>query len=421
MAKQISSRRRFIRTVGVLGALGGGASSAAAVSGAQPDGLRVDFARYYGGQFQDPKVTAIVRTPDRGYAIIGNTNANPDQPADNDPFLLKTDQQGRRQFLRTYSYNCRIGALGLTRAHGDGYVIVGHKRRRFWLMNVNDEGTRRFERTYTGPITESVTETPDGGRREVFLYGQHAVDVVRTRDKGYTLAGTIYWYTEEDGDAFWRPARIHRITTNRDGTEQRATTYESERQEEATALVRTDEGGYAVSGTSTPITSRLPPDGPSDLRLVKFTGGGAVEFARRYGGDASETSSDIVEASRGGFALSGTTTSNPDQRASSDYLLLTTSSAGRQRMLRSYGRQADEEATTALTRSHEDGYLLVGYRAREERRRTLVVNADRSGEERWARIYTELDTPADVVRAPGGGYVLAGQRSGRIGVVRLSQ
>lgn len=225
------------------------------------------------------------------------------------------------------------------------------------------------------------------------------------------MAGTIYWYTAEDGDAFWRPARIHRITTYGDGTEQRATTYESERQEKATALVRTDEGGYAVSGTSTPITSRLPPDGPSDLRLVKFTEGGAFEFARHYDGDASETSSDIVEAPRGGFALSGTTTLNPDQRASSDYPLLTTSSAG-QRMLRSYGRQADEVATTALTRSHEDGYLLVSYRAREERRRTLVVNADQAGEERWARIYTELDTPADVVRAPGGGYVLAGQRSG---------
>ena len=128
----------------------------------------------------------VVQTTDGGFAVAGSANA---AGRGSDAILIKTNSQGDTRWARSFGgeYNDEVRSLILT--SGGGYAMggftwsYGSGLSDFWLVKVDGEGRREWQRTFGGVARES----------------SHSL--VQTGDGGYALAGWSESFS--NGDRFW--------------------------------------------------------------------------------------------------------------------------------------------------------------------------------------------------------------------------
>jgi hypothetical protein len=120
--------------------------------------------------------------------------------------------------------------------------------------------------------------------------------LVQTNDGGYALAGVTLSFGGYD---FWL------VKTDASGTMQWNMTYGgTNRWSEASALVQTNDGGYALAGLTLPFLTI-----DFDFWLVKTNSTGGMEWNQTYGGLGDDYARSVVQTSDGGYALAGYTNS----------------------------------------------------------------------------------------------------------------
>jgi predicted secreted protein len=121
--------------------------------------------------------------------------------------------------------------------------------------------------------------------------------LIQTSDGGYALAGSTQSFGAGSWD-FWL------VKTDAAGNAQWNRTYGGTSDDEAYALVQTVDGGYALAGYTGSIGA-----GYYDFWLVKTDASGNEQWNKTYGGTGDDDASALVQTGDGGYALAGRTES----------------------------------------------------------------------------------------------------------------
>jgi len=130
--------------------------------------------RTFGGVDYD-RGTFVQQTSDGGYILAGWTRSSGAGEAD--VWLIKTDVQGKKQWDRTFGGADYDNATFVQQTSDGGYIIAGYTKsygageEDMWLIKTDDEGRKQWDQTFGG-----------AGHEE-------ASSVQQTRDEGYILAG----------------------------------------------------------------------------------------------------------------------------------------------------------------------------------------------------------------------------------------
>jgi len=181
-------------------------------------------------------------------------------------------------------------------------------------------------------------------------------------------------------------------------------TYGGTSYDQASSLVETSDGGYAIAGFTHSFGA-----GKSDFWLIKTDEYGYMEWNRTYGGPDYEWAESLVEVSDGGYAIAGDTESFGAGK--SDFWLIKTDAYGNMEWNQTYGGP-EHELFTSLVITSDGGYALAGITTTAAPWASWLVKTDAYGNMEWNRTYggTELDSVYSLVEASDGGYALAGTK-----------
>jgi hypothetical protein len=291
----------------------------------------MEWDQTYGGRGLE-LVSSLIATPDGGYAIAGTTESF--GAGRLDFWLIKTDEFGDIEWQNTYGGPLTDQAHRLIATSDGGYAIAGSTesfgagKKDFWLVKTDASGDMEWSKTYGGADNDA------------------AYALVTTSDGGYAIAG--YTHTFDAGRLdFWL------VKTDAFGNMEWNHTYGGEGREFAKALVETSDGGYAVAGW----TGLGGFTAVYDFYLVKTDASGNMEWQQNYGGRGMEQASSLVETFDGGFAMAGFTTSFG--AINTDFWLVKTDKFGHVEWNQTYGGIFWDEAN-ALVETSDGGFAIAG-------------------------------------------------------------
>jgi hypothetical protein len=244
----------------------------------------VQWSQTYGGTKGD-LAYCVIQTSDGGYAIAGTTNSFGDiNSYDYDFWWVKTDASGTVQWTQTYGGTYNDEAYCIVETIDGGYAITGGTYvpgagDDFLFIKTDASGTIQWTQTYGG--------TDD----------DEAQWIIQTSDGGYAIAGETFSFGVGDGD-FWL------VKTDASGDILWSQTYGGTESEGARCVVETTDGGYALIGTTWSFGM-----GSRDFLLVKMDALGTVQWTHTYGGTGNDRAECLIQTNDGGYALSGTTES----------------------------------------------------------------------------------------------------------------
>jgi GH25 family lysozyme M1 (1,4-beta-N-acetylmuramidase) len=235
----------------------------------------------YGGSNSD-YAWSLIQTDDGGYALAGSTESF--GAGDADFWLVKTDANGNEQWNKTYGGTDQDRAYALVQTNDGGYALAGWTEsygagyRNSWLVKTDANGNALWDRTYGGTDYD------------------YTIALVQTADGGYALAGITSSYDVGSGD-WWL------VKSDATGDMQWNKTYGGTDQDCAYALVQTSDGGYALAG----YTYSFGYGSPGDFYLVKTDASGNMQWNKTYGGTDQDQAWALVETDDGGYAIAGST------------------------------------------------------------------------------------------------------------------
>ena len=337
---------------------------------------------------------------------------------------------------QTYGGGAIDSAEDIVQTSDGGFAIAGWTGSiddsDFWLIKIDSFGNMEWNRTYGkkgigGDFANSLVETSDGGYAlagatnsfgsgsyDFYLvrtdgagnmlwnqtFGGSKIDqasaIVQTSDGGFALAGYTQSFSSEYYD-FWL------IKIDSFGNMEWNRTYGEEGMSYASSLIKTSDGGFALGGEA------FSEDGQFDFGMVKTDKDGDVEWTKTYGGEKWDRASSLVETSDGGFALAGRT--NSFGSGAYDFWLVRTDANGNMQWNKTYGGSDWDEAYS-LVETSDGGFALAGETTvGAGNYDSWLVKTDGTGNMEWNQTYggTENDRANSLVETSDGGYALAGR------------
>ncbi|MUV90956.1 hypothetical protein GJ629_14535 [Halapricum sp. CBA1109] len=322
------------------------------------------------------EATAVANAPGGGYVTAGYT-----QTAQNgaNAQLIRTDADGTVQWKRNYGGDGRQVAFDVVRV-ADDYILAGQSvtadgTTDAWVARADTTGDLQWQRTYGSDADDM------------------AVSVVSAGD-GYAFAG---WTNATGATDAWL------VKVGSGGDLQWDQRYGGTAIQNGQALVRTDDGGFAIAGWTSAS------GGGDDALLIRTDAAGDEQWRETYGGsdDDGAFRHGLIQTDDGGFVLTGWTTSYGD--GLSDGWLVETDSAGTKEMDRTYGGDLNDVITSVT--GTESGYALSGYtQTNREDFDAWVMETDTAGERRggFRTGGEEPDAAMDAVTTGDGGLAVAG-------------
>lgn len=289
------------------------------------------WTQRFGGQ-EDDNGWCVKETTDKGYIITGFTQSY--NASENDIFLLKTDADGKKRWLKTYGGEGDDIAWSIDIANDGGYVIaaqtnsIGNGDLDAYLIRTDANGDTLWTKTFGGPMIDrvfSVDLTSDGsillagitysygeGDRDAYLiktdsngnllwqktYGgpgydnAHTVIVNNNNDIMLTGYGD-YWGSSGNHDMF-----LKQITM--EGEEIRTQTYGGLNNDRAMTVFQTQDSGYILTGFTQSYG-----EGEWDVYVVKTDKLGDTLWTTNYGSPAPDFGYDIIQDTKGDYFVTG--------------------------------------------------------------------------------------------------------------------
>jgi len=232
----------------------------------------------YGGSDGD-YATSLIQTTDGGYAVVGETCSF--GAGGRDLWVVKLDNQGNREWDKTLGTVKYDYANALIQTTDGGYAVAGGTESYsagsadFWVIKLDNQGNREWEKTFGGSdwdMAYSLIQTKDGGYAVaggIFSYGEEEEDfwvikldingkkvwdktfggsswdiataLIQTKDGGYAVAGITESFGAGGGD-FW----VIKLDIN--GKKVWDKTFGGSNDDSAWSLIQADDGCYLVAG-----------------------------------------------------------------------------------------------------------------------------------------------------------------------------
>ncbi|HEY8543037.1 MAG TPA: hypothetical protein VIL29_11675, partial [Pseudothermotoga sp.] len=297
-----------------------------------------------GGSGTDGAICAKA-TKDGGFVVTIISDSQdgdfPSQFGGQDIWLLKYNSEGSLEWKKCYGTKGYETAFDVI--EDDGYVLAGYTTvngsEDFWVVKTDYQGNVLWDKTFGGSdwdtafsltkvqsdyVIVGMTKSHD---RDIFNNGSSDMWFVRV-----SRMGELLWQ-KTVGGSDW---------------------------DQATNIISTKDGGFAVCGVSwsKEITgeSRM-----GDFVLTKFDIDGNQEFLKTYGGSSDDIAQKLIETDDG-YVLIGTTWSDDgdivQKHRGSDYWLIKTDKKGNLVWQKCLGDDMDEIAYALQVSG--DGYLVAG-------------------------------------------------------------
>jgi hypothetical protein len=310
------------------------------------------WARTFGGTDLD-YATAIVATPDGGYAVAGHTGSS-----NVDMLVLKLDATGNQQWMKTFGGSRMDFGSSITTTADGGYILAG-----------NTESTDGDVSSNRG-ATDILVIKLDGAGNKVWVknFGGTKNDYItcikNTNDGGYVLAGNS---ASTDGDingnhGLYDDMLVLKIDGS--GNKVWAKTFGGSSSDGANSIVATADGGYIAAGDTESADGDIANNhGYSDLLVVKLDASGNKQWIKTIGGSDREYSGVITTSTDGGYMLAGSSASTDGDMAGNrgmdDLCVLKLNSSGGREWSKSFGGSDYDDAVGIIPT--DGGYVVAAY------------------------------------------------------------
>jgi uncharacterized delta-60 repeat protein len=340
------------------------------------------WAKTYGGEKGDAAYS-IQQTSDGGYIVAGYTNSF--GAGKNDFWVLKLNARGDVVWQKAYGGADDDYAYSIQQTSDGGYIVAGSTwsfgagENDLWVLKLDPTGKVVWQKTWGGRFRDS------------------AISVQQTFDGGYIMAGNTSSFAAD-----WYDLQVLKLDATGDVVWQK--TYGGAHWDEADSIQETADGGYIVAGFTYSFGA-----GESDVWVLKLDARGNVVWQKTYGGRREDSASSIRQTSDGGYIVGGSTrTFDP---AFGDVGLLKLDARGNVVWQRTYGGRGLDEATS-IQQTSDGGYIVAGstWSFGAGNYDVWVLKLDARGNVVWQRTYggRGLDEATSIRQTSDGGYIVAG-------------
>ena len=236
----------------------------------------LEWEKTFGGP-GDEEALAVVATADGGFVVAGSTK--PSGSESMKALLVKLDASGSLEWTRTFSgFNyARIFAAAQT---PDTDVVLTGFGGGLWVCKISLLGSVRWQKILSSGVDEG----------HALIVASDGSLVIAAETQSTPGQSSDYWVVKlsSNGDLLWHLP----LTVTRDSADY------------AWGITEASDGGFAVVGAFSSAGA-----GAYDFGLVKITASGFVEWAKTYGGPATDFAYGISSTSDGGFVMVGETES----------------------------------------------------------------------------------------------------------------
>jgi hypothetical protein len=222
----------------------------------------------------------ITETPDNGFIACGYIQDSVD--SDRDIYLVKVNSLGDKVWEKRYGSKKAGSSTGdydeayaITAAGDSGYYLTGSFNGnvsccgKSFLMKISASGDSLWTKTYTQALGYSIMRLANGN---IVICGSSSAN----GQDAYLIK------TDASGEMIWEKS------------------YGTAGYDFGTAVVLTQDGGYALTGFSSKSGSSN-----QDVSLYKVNESGALVWSKTFGGDELEQGYGLIRNSDGGFCISG--------------------------------------------------------------------------------------------------------------------
>jgi serine/threonine protein kinase len=291
-------------------------------------------------------------------------------------------------FEKTYGGSESDGAFSVQQTTDGGYIVAGWTSSSgagsedAYLIKTDSYGQLQWSKTYGG------SEYDD------------AYSVQQTTDGGYTVAGWTYSSGAGRDD-------VYLIKTDSYGQLQWSKTYGGSKNDAATSVQQTTDGGYIVAGWT--LSSGA---GGEDVYLIKTDSYGQLQWSKTYGGSRNDAAFSVQQTADGGYIVAGGTYSSG--AGDEDVYLIKTDSYGQLQWSKTYGGLKDDQAYS-VQQTRDGGYIVAGWTSSSGAgsKDVYLIKTDSYGQLQWSKTYggSGADCAHSVQQTKDGGYIVAGVTS----------
>jgi hypothetical protein len=383
---------------------------------------------YQGGIYDSWIPFSVIQTSDGGYAMavfadvhyIDDVGYVGHLTTDQELYLIKMDASGNVQWKQTFAHSNDPNSQFYPFWPSDSCTLIQTSSGEYvmnnglWLIKVSSQGQLLW--------MKSDWQTEGSTYSSYNLYS-----MVLTSDGGFAMVGAIE--TPEGGRDFWL------VKVDSQGTKQWSQTYNSgtytnagetiPREDTATSVIQTTDGGYALAGQTTTYTSL---SSTYESWLVKTDAQGQQQWAKTYSGpNAAGAKYRVIQSSDGEFALATTKVKAYDFTV---FQVIKTDSSGEEQWRQTFGEKTvDSTGPTnydnwpcAIVQLNDGGFAVAGTMTEPGKSGPIsrdmgLVRVDSTGNLMWTKMYNAKengtgksdDFAYSMIRTSDGGYAITGQ------------
>lgn len=208
---------------------------------------------------------------------------------------LVGNSYSQQQFQKKYESTNGSRAYSLKLTHDGGYIIAGSYdvsgllSAEYYIIKLDATGDTLWANTYGQKVDTTLTSNRDGA-------GNEAYDIIQTFDSGYMVVGEAHTFDSlGKSDIF-----ILKLTPT--GDTSWGKTYGGLNSDYGYKIIQLSDSGYIISGYTESYGS-----GIRDAYVMRLNSVGDTLWAKAYGGNSIDGSSDFIQTKDGGFLLVGNT------------------------------------------------------------------------------------------------------------------
>lgn len=246
------------------------------------------WTKYYGGPLSE-ELTDLRTTSDGGFILTGFSESLGSGTTDSDFYILKVDSAGGLQWARAYGSGTNDYAYAGLETYDGNYFICGFTSNTSspyvegYYMKLNAAGDTIWTRTVGGVDNDWL----------------HMAE--QSSDSGFIMAGTSQSFS-----SYWSSGDAFVVKTDKDGVVQWSKVYIDQVAHECTSLLKTQDGGYAITGRGGNNTSL----GPNPY-LIKINSIGDTLWTRLYGNNNGDLVLGLGNLSDNSLVLCGSMAEPP--------------------------------------------------------------------------------------------------------------
>lgn len=373
-----------------------------------------------GGTYDSLIPFSVIQTGDGGYAMavfadakhIDNIGYLGHFTSKYELHLIKADSAGNIQWNQTFTksddpvsdfYYSSPGDNDyvLAQTRDGGYAIASTSgNHNFWLIKVNSNGQLVWSKTYL---------QTDSGYAFALMHSMS-----QTNDGCFVLAGSTE--TSEGAEDFLV------VKVDSQGNEQWSQTYNSgtytdqygneiPRHDEATSVIQTSDGGYALAGQTTTYVSL---SSTYESFLVKTDSSGKQQWTKTYPGpNAPGAEYRVIQTKDGGFVLVTSEVKGVDD---TDFQMIKTDSSGNVQWRKTYGKKYSD-AACSVVQLNDDGFAIAGTMTEVGESGPIsrdlgILRTDSAGNMLWTKAYNAKENATVNTKSDDYAYSMILTRDG---------